>query len=148
MHIMNLRATVSCVRVLHSVYPSGMRTVQARAVIPVLPAVLTTFLSTLLCVLHCHTTVLQTSTPPQAAIVSPGSHALFICHSPGGETPAVPLPINSDALRALYEPAPADGSLFLTPTHTTTLPLLVALPPAAPQTTPAPDPPPPRILPA
>lgn len=138
---------MSCVRVLHGAYPPGMHCTRVCAAMLVLAAVLATFLSTLLCVLHCHTTLqmLQTSSLPQAAIVSPGSDVLFICHSPGGETPAAPVPINIDALRALYEPAPAGGLLLLTPTDATLLPM-ATLPPAAPQANPTPDTPPPRVL--
>jgi hypothetical protein len=112
-------------------------------------AVLATFLSTLICIAHCHTTlqIRQATTSTSTAIVSPGHDGLFICHSPGGETPAAPVSINIDALRALYEPAPADGLLFLTSTTVMLLPL-ATLPPVAPQTSPAPDTPPPRIFPA
>jgi hypothetical protein len=121
-----------------------MHRVRVCAAMLVLTAVLATFLSTLLCVLHCHTT-LQIRTLSQAAIAAPGSNTLFICHSPGGELPAAPVPINIDALQALYKLAPADGVLFSPSPHITLLPL-ATLPPAAPQANPTPDTPPPRVL--
>jgi hypothetical protein len=126
--------------------PTHRQAAQPRRFVLALPlaAVLLMLLSTCICILHCHTFItLRTATPTTTLIVfSPD--AAIVCHTPAGEVPALPAPLDAGALRALSEAAPTLAGLLL-------LTLLVHSPaelspaaPLKPLTSLAPEPPPPR----
>ncbi len=106
-----LRTVLCSIKPLHVAYKHHSKQMQrvCRSTL-LLSGILTTLIATVLCIVHCHTFTRSVSSPP---VVTFTSEHVFVCHTPGPDTPTMPVPLDAHTLRGLHEAMPFAISLVL-----------------------------------